>query len=204
MILFGASGHSKVILDILLQNKISVECVYDDKPKTDSIFGIPVRANSLKYYDANDAIISIGNNSIRKSVSEKYPNLKFVKAIHFSSIISTFADVGEGTVVMANVTVNPDAKIGKHCILNTGCVVEHDCIIEDFVHISPNAALAGNVTVGEGSQIGIGASIIQGVKVGKWSIVGAGSVIISDIPDYSVVVGNPGKVIKKNIIINEQ
>lgn len=204
MILFGASGHSKVILDILLQNKISVECVYDDKPKTDSIFGIPVRANSLKYSDANDAIISIGNNSIRKSVSEKYPNLKFVKAIHFSSIISTFADVGEGTVVMANVTVNPDAKIGKHCILNTGCVVEHDCIIEDFVHISPNAALAGNVTVGEGSQIGIGACVIQGVKVGKWSIIGAGSVIISDIPDYSVVVGNPGKVIKKNIIINEQ
>ena len=204
MILFGASGHSKVILDILLQNKISVECVYDDKPKTDSIFGIPVRANSLKYSDANDAIISIGNNSIRKSVSEKYPNLKFVNAVHFSSIISRFADVGEGTVVMANVTVNPDAKIGNHCILNTGCVVEHDCIIEDFVHISPNAALAGNVTVGEGSQIGIGASIIQGVKVGKWSIVGAGSVIISDIPDYSVVVGNPGKVIKKNIIINEQ
>jgi len=73
-------------------------------------------------------------------------------------------------------------------------------MIEDFVHISPNSALAGGVEIGEGSQIGIGASVIQGIKVGKWCVIGAGAVIINDIPDYSVVVGNPGRIIKKNII----
>jgi acetyltransferase EpsM len=50
--------------------------------------------------------------------------------------------------------------------------------------------------VGEGSQVGIGATVIQGIKIGKWSVIGAGAVIISDVPDYSVVVGNPGRIIK--------
>lgn len=57
---------------------------------------------------------------------------------------------------MANVTVNPDVKIGAHYILNTGCVIEHDCSLGDFVHISLNAALSGNVEIGEGSHIGVG------------------------------------------------
>jgi acetyltransferase EpsM len=86
--------------------------------------------------------------------------------------------------------------IGKHCIINTNSSVDHDCIIEDFVHLSPNVALAGAVLVGEGTHIGIGACIIQGIKIGKWCTIGAGSVIIRDIPDGSTVVGNPGRIIK--------
>ena len=50
----------------------------------------------------------------------------------------------------------------------------------------------------EGANIGIGAVVIQGLTIGKWSTIGAGSVIINDVPDYAVVVGNPGKVIKYN------
>lgn len=65
-------------------------------------------------------------------------------------------------------------------------------------NISPNAALAGNVTIGEGTHVGMGASIIQGIKIGKWCTIGAGAVIIQDIPDGATVVGNPGKIIKIN------
>ena len=65
-------------------------------------------------------------------------------------------------------------------------------------HISPNAALAGNVSVGEGTQIGIGAAVIQGIKIGKWVTVGAGAVIIKDIPDYAVVVGNPARILSRH------
>lgn len=69
-------------------------------------------------------------------------------------------------------------------------------VLGDFVHISPNAALSENVEIGEGSHIGVGASVIQGVKIGKWCTVGAGAAIINDVPDYSVVVGVPGRIIK--------
>lgn len=200
MILFGASGHCKVVLEILIQNGEMVEAIYDDSPRVSEIFGIKVLKNNLQPHTNEKAIISIGNNEVRKRLAEKYKNLRFQRAIHKTAAISDFSNIGEGTVVMANALVNPDTKIGRQCILNTGAVIEHDCMIDDFVHISPNASLAGNVTVGEGTQVGIGASVIQGVTIGKWCIIGAGAVIIKDVPDFSVVVGNPGKIIKKNTL----
>ena len=196
MILFGSSGHSKVILDILFQNFIEVEKIYDDHPLVSTIYNIPVVQNGGVFTDEK-AIISIGNNAIRKKISEKYL-LDYVTTIHPSAVLSPLASVGIGTVVMALVAINPDVKIGKHCIINTGAIIEHDCQIADFVHISPNASLAGNVKVGEGSHIGIGATVIQGVTIGKWCIIGAGAVILKDIPDGSVAVGNPGRIIKSN------
>ena len=68
--------------------------------------------------------------------------------------------------------------------------------LEDFVHIAPNTVITGNVNIGEGTQVGTGAAVIPGVKIGKWASIGAGAVIIEDVPDFAVVVGNPGKIIK--------
>lgn len=197
MKLFGASGHAKVIIDILQGNNIEVKTIFDDAPKTDEIFGIPVQSTNSLIGGDIPVIISVGNNKNRKKISEKY-KFNYQVAVHKTAVVSSHSVLGEGSVVMANAVINPDAKIGKHCIINTSAVVEHDCKISDFVHISPNVALAGNVEIGEGSHIGIGASVIQGVKIGKWTTIGAGAVVIRDVPDFAVVVGNPSKIIKYN------
>lgn len=195
MILFGASGHAKVIIDILILNGITPQAVFDDAPAHSEILGIPVHSSAdISTFDA-DAIISVGNNRARKFLSQKFP-FQYITAIHPGAVVSTFTKIGAGTVCMAGSLINPDAEVGSHCIINTGAVVEHDCIIEDFVHISPNASLAGGVTVGEGSQVGIGACVRQGIKIGKWCVIGAGAVVVKDIPDFAVVVGNPAKIIK--------
>ena len=196
MILFGASGHAKVIIDILEGNGVQVEKIYDDNPRTDNIFGIGVE-HSSQIGENKAAIISVGNNTNRKKISEKY-KFQYQIAVHKTATISVHSKIGEGTVIMANVAVNPSVEIGKHCIINTGAVLEHDCKISDFAHISPNAALAGNVEVGEGTHVGIGASVIQGVKIGKWATIGAGAVVIKDVPDFAVVVGSPARIIKYN------
>lgn len=197
--LFGASGHAKVILDILLSNGNKIEAIIDDNPSVSTLLDLPV-IHSKDFDFSNDYqfIIAIGNNSIRKKIVAKN-NFTYYNAIDKEASVSKFASIGEGTVVMPQAVVNAEATIGKHCIINSRSVVEHDCVLEDYVHISPNASLAGNVTVGEGSHIGIGASVIQGIKIGKWATIGAGAVIINDVPDYAVVVGNPGKVIKYTI-----
>lgn len=202
MILFGASGHAKVILDILFLTGSDVEYIIDNNPKSENLFGIPVKKEYQDTTIKSSALIAIGNNNIRKKIADAN-DLIYETAIHPSSVVSRFSNVESGTVVMAGVVINPSVSVGKHCILNTGSVIDHDCIIEDFVHISPNASLAGNVLIGEGSQVGIGASIIQGVRVGKWCTIGAGAVIIKDVPDYAVVVGNPGKIIKYNVPNNQ-
>jgi len=57
--------------------------------------------------------------------------------------------------------------------------------------------LAGNVTVGKNTHIGIGSSVIQGITIGKNCIIGAGSVVVKDIPNSSLAYGNPCKVVRK-------
>jgi sugar O-acyltransferase (sialic acid O-acetyltransferase NeuD family) len=202
MHIIGASGHGKVIIDILLLNNKEISGIWDDNHDLETFCGYRLSGSITALYDLScpEIIIAIGNNKIRKNIASILTPRLFGMAIHPTSIISRTANISTGTVIMANVVVNADAEIGKHVILNTSCSIDHDCIIDDFVHISPQAGLAGNVIVGEGTHIGIGANIIQGIKIGKWATIGAGAVVIRDVPDYAVVVGNPGKLIKYNSI----
>ncbi|MDP2060735.1 MAG: acetyltransferase [Flavobacteriaceae bacterium] len=196
--LFGASGHCKVVLDILLQNSFFPKAIFDDAPEEKFLWNIPIlKSDKLPINSTDSFFISIGNNLSRKKISEKF-KLNYISLVHPKAVVSVKSTMGEGTIVMANAVLNPDAQIGRHCIINTGAVIEHDCKLADFIHVSPNASLAGNVTVGEGTHIGIGAAVIQGIKIGRWATVGAGAVILEDVPDFAVVVGVPGKIIRFN------
>jgi acetyltransferase EpsM len=196
--LFGASGHGKVVKDVATSTNIVVEAFIDDNPKSEFLHEIPiVTSQEMATYKANNFVISIGNNKIRKLISEKIKN-DFTTLIHKTAVISPTATIAEGTVVMNGTNINADTNIGKHVIINTAAVIEHDCNINNFVHISPNATVTGNVSIGEGSHIGAGAIIIPNITIGKWATIGAGAVIINDVPDYAVVVGNPGKIKKYN------
>lgn len=194
MYLFGASGHGKVVAEIAELLKIKIQGFIDKNTNIKTLLDYEV-VNTIPQ-NAKDILISIGDNNTRKKIYEANKKYTFPVLIHPNSNISKRSQLGMGSVVMAGSTINSDSKIGKHCIINTNASIDHDCVLEDFVHISPNAVLAGAVYISEGTHIGIGASIIQGIKIGKWVIVGAGAVIIKDIPDYAVVVGNPGRIIK--------
>lgn len=191
MYLFGASGHAKVIMDILRSQNMEIEGLVDDNPLINELNGYKVYHQRV---DLSPIIVSIGINAVRKKVVNKL-EANFGKAIDRTAIVSSSATIGEGTVVMQGAIIQADAKIGKHCIINTGSSVDHECILGDYVHVSPHATLCGNVTVGEGSWIGAGAVIKQGVKIGQWVTVGAGAVVVKDISDNLTVVGVPAQII---------
>ena len=197
MILYGASGHAKVIIDILEQNNITISTIFDDNKDLISVLKYPIKQINDSTID-DELIISIGNNKIRKTIANKLKNNTFGKAIHTKAIIDKTVKINNGTVVMANTIINASSNIGKHCIINTNAVIEHDCTIDNFVHISPSATLCGNIKVGEGTHIGAGSTIIPNINIGKWCIIGAGSVVIKDIPDNVTVVGNPARIIKQH------
>ena len=193
--LFGAGGHGKVIADILELCGTEIGGIFDADLnqriwdyKTFEFPG-PYKINEDKL------ILSIGNNETRKKIASQI-EANYILAIHPSAIIAKKNFIDVGSVVMAGAVVNTDTMIGKHCILNTNCSVDHDCLIADYVHVSPNSTLCGGVSVGECSQIGTGAIVIPGIKIGSNSIIGAGAVVIKDVPDKVVVVGNPARILK--------
>lgn len=199
MDIIGASGHSKVIIDILHVHGVDVTGLWDDNERLESFFGFHIDGDIAACIEKHpeEVIIAIGHNEIRKAVADRFRGAKFGKAIHPSAFCSSFATIGAGTVIMAHCSVNAGAQIGRHVIVNTNASIDHECIIGDFVHVSPQAGLAGNVDIGEGTHIGLGANIIQGIKIGTWCTIGAGAVIIRDVPDGATVVGNPGRIIKQ-------
>ncbi|WP_322971386.1 acetyltransferase [Faecalibacter sp. LW9] len=195
MYLYGASGHGKVIVEIAEELGYGIDGFIDNNAELDSIFDYPVIHQTPA---SGEVFLSMGNNATRQRIAKAYPQFTYPTLIHPKAIVSKRAKLGEGTVVMAGVTINSEVQIGKQCIINTSATLDHECRIGDFAHISPHVGLAGNVTVGEGTQVGIGACVIQGITIGKWCMIGAGAVVIRDVPDYAVVVGNPGRIIKYN------
>lgn len=194
MYLYGASGHAKVIIDILKSQKKELSGLIDDNESITEILGYSV---SQTLPDDSSLIVSIGDNKIRKKVAHRFAHHKFETAVHSSAIVSEYSTIKEGTVVMQGAIIQSSCSVGKHCIINTGASVDHDCKIGDFVHISPQSILCGNVTIGEGTWIGAGTTIIPGVTIGKWCVIGAGSVVTKDIPDNRLAVGNRCKIIKE-------
>ena len=196
MYLYGASGHGKVIKDIIEAQGGCVEGFVDDNPELSTFCDKPVmhKADGL-----SPMVVSIGINTTRKKIVEKL-TCQFATAIHPSAIISPSAKIGEGTVVMPGAIINADVVIGNHCIINTGASIDHECVIGDYCHIAPHATLCGQVHVGEGTLVGVGAAVIPCKEIGDWCTIGAGAAVVNNVPDNKTVVGVPAKLlIIKNV-----
>jgi sugar O-acyltransferase (sialic acid O-acetyltransferase NeuD family) len=190
--LFGASGHAKVVIDILeRERKYLISCIIDDNPalKGKTLSGYTIRGNREEITAGDNvplkAVVAIGDNVIRRRIGEwlEERNIRLVHTVHPSAQIGLDATIGDGTVVMANVVVNPAATVGRNVILNTGVTVDHDCIVADDVHIAPGSTLCGSVRIGRGSFIGAGSTVIQNITIGSNVFIGAGTVVVKDIPD---------------------
>lgn len=203
VVIIGAGGHAKVIADIIEKSGDEIVGFLDDNKEIGTTiineykvigdlnnrFTMTVTKENLEF------IIAIGDNKKREEISHS-PNLKFYTAIHPSAQIGLDVEIQEGTVIMANACINSSAKIGKHCIINTGAIIEHDNIIEDFVHISPNVALGGTVKIGESTHVGIGSIVKNNITICKNCTIGAGAVVVKNIIEEGTYVGVPARGMK--------
>jgi sugar O-acyltransferase (sialic acid O-acetyltransferase NeuD family) len=166
VIIYGASGHGKVIMDCCKSLGVKVVAfVDDDQVKHGNLCGVPVFGpNNIK---DQHIILGLGDNMIRKNVASRYQRFS-IPIIHKNAIISESTKINHGTVIFLGASVQIDTVIGKHCIINTSASVDHDCSLGDFVHIAPNATLCGGIEIGEGTLIGAGATIIPNIQIGKF------------------------------------
>ena len=212
VLVVGASGHAKVVLDIFeKQTMHQVVGLLDDfKPAGTSIFGYDVvgsvadvgrLATELR---ADGLFVAIGDNFIRSQLCERLkslaPQLNFVVAVHPFAQIARGVVLSGGSVVMAGVVINSDSQVGEGCILNTNSSLDHDSRMGSFSSLAPRVVTGGNVTLGEGCAVGIGAVILHRRRIGQHAVVGAGSVVTRDVPDLTVSYGVPAKVVRSRTI----
>lgn len=204
VIVLGAGGHAKVVIDLLRANGMPVGfCVAGDSGVA-TCLGVPVVAGDSELHRLfksghRQFFPAVGDNALRRRLSIQALQLGFemVNAISPRAVLSASVRVGRGVAIMEGVVVNADSRVGDLAIVNTCATVDHDCDIGDGAHIAPNCTLAGGVHVGEGAFIGAGSVIIPGIRVGENSTVGAGSVVVRDVPGSVVAYGNPARVVKR-------
>jgi sugar O-acyltransferase (sialic acid O-acetyltransferase NeuD family) len=207
IVILGAGGHGRVVLDILRVAGTHKPIGFLDA--NSSLFGRRVDGlevlgdasmiETLTSKGVKGAIIAIGDNGIRRKYAEFILglNVPLINAIHPSANIAATANLGKNLVIAAGALVCAHCQIGNSVVLNTGSIVDHESIIANSAHICPGAKLAGRVIVDSGAYVGIGATVIQNIRIGTDAIVGAGAVVIRDVPPAVTVVGVPARIVKR-------
>lgn len=208
VLIFGASGHGSVVLEILERSEEFQPVGFVDSfiKKGTKKNGYQVLGSEydllhiLEKYSIYGGIVAVGDNWIRRRlvrvIQQLAPGFVFINAIHPSAILGRNVIMGQGNVVMPGVIVNANSLIGDHCILNTSCSLGHDGVMSSYSSLAPGSCCGGNLFLGEGTVISLGSNVIENITIGSWSLVGAGSLVLNDIPEEVVAYGSPARVIR--------
>lgn len=210
MLIVGAKGFAKEILEVLYQLNMLDDVVFFDNVNQEVSGSLYQQFEIVKSLDQaklfftsidNNFTIGTGNPVLRKQLFDIFIAL----GGNLVSTISPKADIGhfgntisDGCNIMTGAILTNDIKLGKCCLINLNCTIGHDCIIGDFVELAPNVNVSGNCSIGNYSVLGTNAIVLPNIIVGENVIVAAGSVVNKNVPDNCMIAGVPA-VIKKQL-----
>lgn len=191
------------IIDCIQMNNQKIEDIAcfverDDFINESKIMGVDVipqsKFNPLLY----DVVVAIADPLVRKQIIEKLPpETTFATIIHPSVIYSQWVEIGEGSIFTAGTILTCNIKIGKHSQLNLHTTVGHDCEIGDYFTTAPGVNISGNIKIGDCVYFGTNAAVKQGLKICDNVLIGMGGIVLNDIVESGVYVGNPIKKLEK-------
>lgn len=210
MLIVGAKGFAKEVLEVLHQLNSTENVVFYDDVNTfnpeEKVFDIfPILKSLLEvqnYFSTIDSnfTIGIGNPVLRKKLKDKFENIGGT----FSSTVSPYANIGHygnsianGCNIMTGVVITSNVILKEGVLVNLNSTIGHDCVLGSFVELSPGVSISGNCSVGNYSTIGTNATVLPEIVIGVNVTIGAGAVVNMNIPDNSVAVGVPAKIIKQ-------
>lgn len=208
IVVIGASGYAKVVIDIVEKTGAFtiVGFIDSNKPKGYRFSGYEVLGSEsdlpslVTRQDIVGGVMAIGDNWDRYrmavSILGYVPEFIFPTVVHPSVCIAKDVTIDRGTVIMAGAVVNSGSRLGEFCIINTNASVDHDNSVGDYASLAPGVTTGGNVTVGEFTAVSLGANLIHGITVGPHAVIGAGATVVDDIPELSVAMGTPAKVVR--------
>lgn len=201
LLVIGGGGHGKVVIDAARTGGWNPIGVLDRIGLGHECLGVPVigrdeDAFALFETGLRFAVVAIGQNRVRSEIGERLIALGFVcpAIVHRSAVVSPYACIEDGAVVLANAVVNADARIGRFAIINTGAIVEHDCIIGHGTHVAPRSVMGGSTHIGDHTLFGIGSVARPGTRIGADAVIGAGSVVVAAVTAGALVMGAPARI----------
>ena len=198
LIIIGAGGHATSVCSVAMSAGFEVVCFVDPARCGESLLGIEIVESVRPYLPGDMSLaVAVGANFKREQVFGELgvsPD-RFPPLIHPSAVVCTHAFVGNGTVVMPNVTIGPNSRVGAFCLLNTNSSIDHDCEMADFSSIAPGVNTGGDVRIGGRSAVSLGARVKHGVTIGADTVVGANAYVHGDLPDNVVAYGTPAKIV---------
>lgn len=206
LILIGAGGYAKSVLDSVDYFNYEMIGFVDEFSKVKEHLGYPILATSIeKLADMKKYVyfVTIGNNKMRKIWFERLKkySLRVINVIDKSAIVSRKARIGNGCFVGKMVIINSGAIVGDNCIVNSKALVEHGCKVSSHVNLSTNSIINGDVEVNEGSFIGSNSVTIGQIVIGRWSTIGAGAVVTKRVGNGITVAGVPAKILKEGAML---
>ena len=202
IIILGAGGHSSSVASVAISAGFKIRAFVDPLCQLGNHLGVPSYSSitQIENFASYSFTIAVGDNSKRQEIYERaieeFGSLRFPILAHQSSVISSFSEVAEGTVIMPLSIVGHNSVVGKFCILNTRSSLDHDCLMQDFSSLAPGAITSGLVTIGTRSAVSLGAVIKQRVTIGNDTIIGANSYVNQDIESNCIAYGTPAKKIR--------
>jgi sugar O-acyltransferase (sialic acid O-acetyltransferase NeuD family) len=204
VIILGAGGHSRVLLDMLRLNGVVVEgaVVSDSVASAGAGFDVPILGDdaylarlSPVEYELVNGVGGIIDSLARQRIYEHGRRLGFVfrSVIHPRACVAEGAELSDGVQVMAGAVIQPGTRIGSNSIVNTSSSIDHDCRIGAHVHVAPGVTLSGGVEIGDCTHIGTGACVIQQIRIASHCFIAAGAVVVSDLGTKARVAGVPAK-----------
>lgn len=207
LLVWGASGHALVVADIARLAGYEVVGFLNDLAPAQAgrtfdgcpVYGEGRPLESLRESVAGAIAIGIGNNAARTRLANRAVAAGFSlpALVHPRAVVARSVTLSVGTVVVAGAVLNPGVRVGELCVVNTAASVDHECVIEDGVMVGPGSRLAGNVAVGAGAWVGIGAVVLQKCRIGAGSVIGAGAVVVRDVPPNVVAYGIPARIVRE-------
>jgi sugar O-acyltransferase (sialic acid O-acetyltransferase NeuD family) len=155
--------------------------------------GYPV-LGSWEMLDAYPHAALVPDNEWPRSLP--LPRDRLATLIDPSVFVSRTARVGVGCVFYPHCFLGLNARVGDRVFSLSGSIVNHDDVIGDGVVLASGVTLAGSVHVEEGCYLGQSCTVRQLLRVGRASVIGMGAVVVRDVPPRSVIVGNPGRLLR--------
>lgn len=213
MIIVGAKGFAKELLEVLYQLNRTDNIVFFDDLSSDipnvicNKFPLIRDFSSVQNHFSlidNKFTLGLGNPFLRKKMYEKFLNF----GGEFSSTISPYArisnfetSVQNGCNILPGAIISSNVQIKKGTIVYFNSIITHDSSIGEFVQISPGVSILGRVSIGDLTMVGSNVVILPDLKIGRNVIIGAGSVVTKDLPDNCIAYGVPAIIHRYNKVV---